>query len=96
MARETTGFQVITQRIEEAAPINADVVSARALAPLDALLGYGRRHVAPGGRALFLKGKKAPEEIDTALENWRFDCETFPSQTDEEAVILSIGDIERV
>ncbi|NNE78797.1 MAG: 16S rRNA (guanine(527)-N(7))-methyltransferase RsmG [Silicimonas sp.] len=96
IARETTGFQVVNERIEDAEPQSADVVSARALAPLDKLLTYASRHLDPNGRAVFLKGRKAREEIEVALENWRFDCETFPSETDEEAVILSIGDIERV
>lgn len=96
LARETTATNIINSRIESATPLNADVVSARALAPLPKLLAYVDRHIGPEGRALLLKGKNARQEIDEALENWRFDCETFPSETDKEAVILSIGDIERV
>ncbi len=88
--------EVIASRIEEVDPLNAGVVSARALAPLPSLLGYAERHLAPGGRGLFMKGQKAGDEIALALENWRFDCETYVSKTDIEAVILSIGDIERV
>lgn len=96
VARETVGFNVIAQRIEEVPPMAADIVSARALAPLPVLLTYVDRHLAPGGRALLPKGRKAREEIDQALEHWRFDCETYPSTTDPDAVVLSLGEIERV
>ena len=95
LARETCGFQVISQRIEDAEPQTADVVSARALAPLPMLLGYVQRHMKDGGSAVLLKGKKAQSEIREALEHWRFDCETYPSKTDPEAVVLKIGDIQR-
>ena len=96
LARRTRQFSVISSRIEELSPLNADVVSARALAPLTRLLAFAKPHLAEGGRAIFLKGKKADEEIAEALEHWRFDCEKHASRTDEEAVILSIGEIERV
>lgn len=95
VARETCGFQVIAKRIEDVAPLNAGVVSARALAPLPVLLGHVYRHMKPEGCAVLPKGKKAPDEISEALEHWRFDCETYPSKTDPDAVILKIGDIQR-
>jgi len=95
VARETCGFEVVSQRIETAEPQHADVVSARALAPLPKLLDHVSRHLKTGGRALLPKGRKADEELREALEHWRFDCETYPSQTDPDAVILSIGDITR-
>lgn len=95
LSRQTTGFKVISERLENAEPQFGDVVSARALAPLGSLLGHVRRHLKPDGRAILPKGKKVQGEIRQALEHWRFDCETFPSETDEEAVILSIGGIER-
>ena len=95
--RETgiTGH-VIAERIEETDPLQANVLSARALAPLQDLLEFCERHRAKDGCALFLKGKKADAEIAQALERWRFDCETHASKTDEDAVILKIGAIERV
>ena len=94
VARETSGFKVISKRIEDVPPQNADVVSARALAPLSVLLGYVQPHLKDGGSAVLLKGKKAKDEIREALEHWRFDCETYPSKTDPEAVVLKIGDIQ--
>jgi 16S rRNA (guanine527-N7)-methyltransferase len=97
VSRETgVKFDVIAKRIEELEPLSADVLSARALAPLSALLGYARVHMDKAGVALFPKGANAEQELRTALETWRFDCQTYKSQTDEDAVVLKIGDIERV
>ena len=95
--RETGSYGVvIARRIEQAKPLGADIVSARALAPLNKLLSFAHRHMAPSGTALFLKGANSRQEVDEALEHWRFDCETYPSKTDKEAVVLKIGEIERV
>lgn len=87
---------VICDRIEKVPPLGAESLTARALAPLRDLLAYAERHLAPGGRALYMKGRGARDEVQDALARWRFDCQTYPSRTDPEAVILSIGDIERV
>ena len=84
---------VKADRIEKLASADADVISARALAPLTDLLGFAARHLAPGGRALFLKGASYPRELAEALAHWSFDVHTYPSKTDAAGVILSIGDI---
>lgn len=88
--------RVIAKRIESVPPLNASVISARALAPLDQLLGYCERHLRRDGAAVFLKGAKAAEEVATARNTWSFRCESFASKTDAEASVLKIGDIERV
>ncbi len=87
---------VDSRRIEELPPLDADVISARALAPLETLLSYAERHMSPEGCAIFLKGKKAQHEVRAALETWRFRCEKHKSITDSDGVLLKIGDIERV
>lgn len=89
------GADVVAARIEEIASLEADVVSARALAPLPRLLDLSHRHIKPGGTALFPKGKNAGDELQQALERWSFACEKIPSETDSSAVILKIGDIRR-
>ncbi|MEZ5777090.1 MAG: 16S rRNA (guanine(527)-N(7))-methyltransferase RsmG [Paracoccaceae bacterium] len=95
--RETgTRATVIAGRIEAAEPQGADVVSARALAPLDRLLGYASRHLTSGGTAIFPKGANHAEEIRRALEFWRFSYEKWQSRTDPASVILTIGGIARV
>ncbi|MCA8930663.1 MAG: 16S rRNA (guanine(527)-N(7))-methyltransferase RsmG, partial [Alphaproteobacteria bacterium] len=48
--------RVMAERIEALPPLGADILTARALAPLPVLLGYAERHLQPGGRALFPKG----------------------------------------
>ena len=87
---------VLSRRISECPPLNAGVITARALADLDALLGFCDRHLAPGGVAIFPKGARADQEIADAEKNWKFDLERVPSVTDPNAVILKIGDITRV
>lgn len=96
-AREMAlNLRVLTDRIEAAAPLNADVLSARALAPLADLLGFAERHLAVAGTCLFPKGAKWREELAEAQKKWSFMIESHKSQTDSEAVILKIEGIERV
>lgn len=97
ISRDTgVNFSVVTARIEELKPDTADLITARALAPLSKLLEYSRHLCGPDGRCLFLKGASAEEEIQDALETWTFDCKRYQSKTDKKAVVLNIGDIERV
>lgn len=97
VARETgVPFRVLDERIEDAPPQSADILSARALAPLSTLLGHAHRHMARHGTALFPKGEKAAAEVAEALERWRFRCETCHGETDAESVVLRIGDIGHV
>lgn len=97
VSRETgVPFQVISERVEAIAPLAADVLSARALAPLDVLLGFAERHLAKDGVALFQKGARHEKERADAEKNWRFDCEAITSCTDPAAVIFKIGALHRV
>jgi 16S rRNA (guanine527-N7)-methyltransferase len=86
---------VLAERIEEAAPQSADVVSARALASLRDLLPLALRHLRPGGVALFPKGAGHAKEVDEARVGWQFWLESFPSMTDPDARILKLGEIRR-
>ncbi|KMW58898.1 rRNA small subunit 7-methylguanosine (m7G) methyltransferase GidB [Candidatus Rhodobacter oscarellae] len=87
---------VLTRRIEDAPPQNADVVVARALSSLTKLLTHAERHLHPSGFAIFHKGEGWKTELEEAQEHWKFSYETSPSMTHPEAVLLSIGDITRV
>lgn len=87
--------RVKTQRIEELEPQNADVLSARALAPLSDLCGYAYRHLKPDGVAIFPKGAAAQLEIEQAQKLWRFDYSLTQSYTDPTAHILSVRGIRR-
>lgn len=88
-------LNVLSRRIEDTPPQNAQVISARALAPLTKLLGYAERHLGAGGRAVFLKGESWRQEVEEALETWRFSVEDYPSPTNPGSAILVVGDISR-
>lgn len=90
-----TTVQVFSVRAESLAPMSAGVASARALAPLADLIGIAHRHLASNGVAIFPKGARHHDELQQALENWRFSYETIPSLTDPDAVIYRIMEIER-
>ena len=87
---------VIADRIEAVPPLGADVVSARALAPLPALCGFAKRHLACDGLAIFLKGKSAATEISEAQATWRFSLESHRSVTDASATVLLVRNIIHV
>jgi 16S rRNA (guanine527-N7)-methyltransferase len=86
----------LAERAEAAEPSAADVVTARALAPLELLLSYVSRHIGKNGIALLPKGASASSEVELALKTWSFTCESISSMTDNQAAILKIGDIKRV
>ncbi len=84
-----------TQRIEELSPLNADVISARALAPLPDLLAMAKKHRREAGICLFPKGEAVHKEIEAARKLWTFACISHPSKTSAASAILEIGAIER-
>lgn len=88
--------EVLTDRIEEIAPLRADIVSARALADLTTLLGFAARHLADGGSALFPKGQSWQEELRQAQSAWQFTARIATSKTDTGSVILNVRGISRV
>jgi len=88
-------MEVIASRIEAVPPLDAQIVSARALAPLAALLQYVERHLAPAGTAFLQKGKNADAEVAQARKDWNFDCTSHPSLTDPTASILEIKGLNR-
>lgn len=90
------GAKVTSQRIEELQPLQADVVSARALMDLNGLLAFAQRHCKTDGTAIFPKGESWQKELLSAQENWSFSYEGHKSQTNSGAVILKIKEIARV
>ncbi|MGG5810783.1 16S rRNA (guanine(527)-N(7))-methyltransferase RsmG [Falsiroseomonas sp. CW058] len=85
--------RVHATRIENLRLPPVGVVTARALAPLSVLLGHASRLLAPGGTAIFPKGRTASAELTAASVEWTFRAEQFASRTDPEATILRIHDI---
>ena len=85
---------VIVKRIDEVPPLNADILTARALAPLDSLLDHAARHLRPTGRAFFPKGASFQDEVNTARQRWKFRCTAHKSLTDPLSAILEVDGIE--
>ena len=83
--------KIVVSRIEKATPTAADVVTARALAPLSQLLEWAHPHRTAPAICLFHKGKGWQAEVAEAKKDWDFPCQTFPSVTDRDAVLLRIG-----
>lgn len=71
---------------------SVDVVTARALAPLDRLIGLAEPMFADRTVGLFLKGRDVGQEVEAARTKWRFDCRLQESLTDEEARIAVVTD----
>lgn len=91
-AREAglAAVDVRAERAEAVEPLAADVVSARALAPLDALWPMARRHLAPGGRAIFPKGGNHAAEEATARARFPLVVTVHRSATDPAGAILVV------
>jgi 16S rRNA (guanine527-N7)-methyltransferase len=87
--------KVHPSRIEAAVLPPLSAVTARALAPLDALLGHAAARLAHGGVAVFPKGRSAGQELTAAAAHWHFTTERFASRTDPEATILRLSEIRR-
>lgn len=94
VARELgLSFKVLSERVEAAPPQGADVVSARALAPLVHLLPMVHRHLMRDGVALLPKGKSFETELAVAAKEWDFEVTALTSQTDPEARVLVMKNI---
>ena len=87
---------VLSRRIEQLEPLNADVISARALSQLTDLLAFAAQHMSVDGQALFPKGEICQSELDDARKAWTFECTAHPSQTDAQAAVLQIKELKRV
>lgn len=87
---------VLNGRIEELPQRSADIVTARALAPLDVLCGHAHSVLSKNGVAVFLKGVLAAKEIESARRRWHFALDQHPSITDRDASVLVVKDLELV
>jgi 16S rRNA (guanine527-N7)-methyltransferase len=72
-----------------------DVVTARACAPLNRLLGYAQPYLEAGATGLFLKGQDVASELEEATSSWKFEAEVIPSRSDERGRIVRIGRLGR-
>lgn len=100
VARQTgTTVEILSTRIEssetQAKLGRADVVTARALAPLNRLLALAFPHFGAGTVGLFLKGQNAQAEVEAARGEWVFDASLVPSLTAADASIVVVRALQR-
>lgn len=76
--------------------LKVEVVTARALAPMDRLLGYAQPYLQRGAQGLFLKGEKAEAELIEARKVWQFDSLLSVSRSDPRGRIVSVRSLRRV
>lgn len=95
VSRETeTPVTLHAERIEKILPqMQADILTARALADLKTLLGYATQ-MKKTPFCLFQKGERAQAEIEEARQNFDFEADSVTSLTDPKAQILKISDLK--
>jgi len=73
----------------------ADIVCARALAPLDELLALAQPLLKTGAQGLFPKGQDVEGELTKAAKYWNIDAELVPSQTSPQSRIVVVRGLQR-
>lgn len=89
--------RVLAKRIEDAPALveQPEIVTARALAPLDQLLALSSPWLEHGARALFHKGRDYASEVAKCHDAWQFDLIEHRSAIDEDSVVLEISGLAR-
>jgi 16S rRNA (guanine(527)-N(7))-methyltransferase RsmG len=82
-------------RIETLPARPFDVVTARALAPLDRLIGLAQPFLGPHSLCLFLKGAQAADELTLARKGWKMTATTIASRSDPRGVVLQLRQVAR-
>ena len=73
----------------------ADVVTARALAPLDELLKLAHPLLKTGAQGLFHKGQDVEGELTQASKYWNIDAALVPSKTSPASRIVVVRGLRR-
>lgn len=90
--------RVVARRIDDSYPLvlEPEIVTARALAALPALLGLSAPWLTKGATALFHKGRDYRTEVEESTHRWGFDLVEHPSMTDPHGVILELSNLRTV
>ncbi|MEQ9111851.1 MAG: 16S rRNA (guanine(527)-N(7))-methyltransferase RsmG [Rhodospirillaceae bacterium] len=83
-------------RIEALKPFVADVITARALAPLKKLLSYAQKFSGPDTKHIYLKGQHIADELTDAHKMWNIKVDRRPSITDPRGSVLSVSEVSYV
>jgi 16S rRNA (guanine527-N7)-methyltransferase len=96
VARVTgTSVRVHAERVERIPGWRADVITARALAPLPRLLALAERFMTSDSVCLFLKGRSGAHELTEARVSWHMETEMFPSLSEPTGMVLQLRGIRR-
>lgn len=95
VARQTgVPVDIYPERIERSATqaklASADVITARALAPLPRLMELAAPYFSPTTVGLFLKGRDVEAEVEAAGKSWSFEGTLQPSLTDPDGRIVVV------
>lgn len=82
-------------RVEQMEPFPAHIITARACAPLDRLLGYAEGFWGPSTEALFLKGQHIEKERVQATISWGMVAKTVPSRSDPAGAVLWVTELRK-
>ena len=91
LAQLPLSLEVVCERAEQLAPESADVLVARAVAPLPRLATLALPVLRPGGRLLALKGRTADAEIRSStgvLRKWRATATAVSVHAGDEAATV--------
>lgn len=94
LAPRAETFPIRIERAVSAWPA-PEIVTARALTSLSALIDLSAPWLAAGSRGLFHKGEEYRGEIKLANDTWNLDLIEHPSAVDSRSVILEVVGIER-
>ena len=82
-------------RVQAVPPHPVDVVTARACAPLDQLLGLAEPFLGAGSECLFLKGERIEQELTIARKRWTMTVSACQSRSDPRGVVLRLQQVTR-
>jgi 16S rRNA (guanine527-N7)-methyltransferase len=82
-------------RVQAVPPHPADIVTARACAPLDRLLYLAAPFLAPDTLCLFPKGERFNEELTLARKAWTMNVSVEQSLSDRRGVVLRLQQVAR-
>ena len=82
-------------RVETLPPLGADIVTARAFAPLARLLDLAAGQIEAPTVFLLLKGQDIDNELTAATKSWKMRIERYPSLSDPHGTVLRLSEVRR-
>jgi len=89
------GVEIHAKRLEKCRSFSADVITARAFAPLTDLLDQAFEFLDIHTILLFPKGKSAVEELTAARKAWKMQATLHPSVSDPSGTVLRLEQVTR-